>query len=99
MTDLLRLPVEDGDRVSRDDGLAEAILAHPRVQALLLEAGKVAAAQQDDPEFRARLEEALVGYAGTRAAAAEITTGLDRRSAPAPSPSRRRRPAPSRSGR
>ena len=29
MTDLLRQPFEDGDRVSRDDALAEAILAHP----------------------------------------------------------------------
>jgi Family of unknown function (DUF6635) len=76
MTDLLRQPFQDGDRVSRDDGLAEAILAHPRVQAILAEAGAAAAARQDDPEFRARLEAALADYAGTRAAAAEITTGL-----------------------
>lgn len=76
LTGLLRLPVEDGGRRSADDGLAEAILAHPRVQALLLEAGKATAARQGDPEFRARLEKALAGYAGSRAAAAEITTGL-----------------------
>jgi hypothetical protein len=72
MTDLLRLPAADGDRVSRTDALAEAILAHPRVQAILAEAG----ARGSDPAFRARLEAALTEYTGTRAAAAEITTGL-----------------------
>lgn len=76
MTDLLRLPCTDGERVSREDGLAEAILAHPKVQALLAEAGRAAAARADDPGFRARLEASLAGYTGTRAAAAEITTGL-----------------------
>lgn len=75
-TGLLRLPLADGDRVSTDDGLAEAILAHPRVQALLAAAGAAAASRADDPAFRERLEGALAGYAGTRAAAAEITTGL-----------------------
>ena len=72
----LRLPAEDGERVSREDGLAEAILAHPRIRELILEASAVAAAHHDDPAFRAKLEAALAGYAGTRAAAAEITTGL-----------------------
>ena len=76
MTDLLRLPFRDGDRVAEADGLAEAILAHPRVQELLVEAGRAAAAHQDDPAFRERLTAALSNYAGTRAAAAEITTGL-----------------------
>jgi len=76
MTDLLRLPFEDGGRVSHDDGLAEAMLAHPRVAKLILEASAAAAAHHDDPVFRERLTAALAGYAGTRAAAAEITTGL-----------------------
>ena len=76
MTDLLRQPFRDGAREATEDGLAEAILAHPRVQELLVEAGRVAAARQDDPEFRERMTAALAGYAGTRAAAAEITTGL-----------------------
>jgi hypothetical protein len=76
MTELLRQPCRDGDRVAPTDGLAETILAHPRVQALLLGAGAAAAARQDDAEFRARLDAALTEYAGTRAAAAEITTGL-----------------------
>jgi len=72
MTDLLRLPATDGDRTATTDALAETILAHPRVQAILVEAGTAAA----DPAFRARLETALTEYTGTRAAAAEITTGL-----------------------
>lgn len=76
MTDLLRLPYADRDRTSTQDGLAEAILAHPEVQTLVEEAAKVAAAGADDPAFRARLESSLAGYTGTRSAAAEITTGL-----------------------
>lgn len=76
MTDLLRLPVADGDRASTTDGLAEAILATPRMQALLVEAGQAAAAHQDDPAFRERLDAAIATYTGTRAAAAEITTAL-----------------------
>lgn len=76
MTDLLQLPFEDGDRRSSRDALAEAILAHARMQALLRAAGTATARHRDDPVFRARLEAALTSYAGTRAAAAEITTGL-----------------------
>ncbi len=76
MTELLRLPFRDGDRSSTADGLAEAIIAAPQVQALLQRAGDAVAARRDDPAFRARLETALADYAGTRAAAAEITTGL-----------------------
>jgi hypothetical protein len=76
MTELLRQPFADGDRVAREDGLAEAILARPEVQALVAAAGAAAAAHRDDAAFRARLEAALTEYAGTRAAAAEITTGL-----------------------
>ncbi len=76
MTELLRQPFRDGDRESRADGLAEAILAHPEVTALVEAAGASAAAHRDDVAFRARLEAALTEYAGTRAAAAEITTGL-----------------------
>lgn len=76
MTDLLELPCADEGRVSTRDGLAEAILQHPRVLDLLVEAGRAAAARRDDPEFHRRLTAALAGYTGSRAAAAEITTGL-----------------------
>jgi len=76
MTGLLRQPFRDGGRESRADGLAEAILAHPEMLALVEAAGATAAARRDDPEFRARLEAALTEYTGVRAAAAEITTGL-----------------------
>lgn len=76
LTDLLQQPCVDGDRVTERDALAEAILARPEVVALVTSAAAAAAARQDDPEFRQRLESALVAYAGTRSAAAEITTGL-----------------------
>lgn len=76
LTDLLRQPFADGERVSTRDALAEAILGRPEVKALIATAAETAAARQEDPAFRARLDAALVEYAGTRAAAAEITTGL-----------------------
>lgn len=76
MTDLLELPYADGGRSSTRDGLAEAIVAHPRVQELLVEAGRTAAGRSEDPEFRRKLADALTSYTGTRAAAAEITTAL-----------------------
>lgn len=76
MTDLLRQPYRDGDREAREDGLAEAILARPEMASLIAAAGASAATHRDDAAFRARLEAALTGYTGARAAAAEITTGL-----------------------
>ncbi len=76
MSGLLEQPFVDGAREVRTDGLAEAILAHPDVHALVAAAGAAAAAHRDDPAFRAKLDAALTEYAGTRAAAAEITTGL-----------------------
>lgn len=76
MADLLRQPFADGDRASREDGLAEAILAHPEVQALVEAAGAAAASHRDDPAFREKLEAALTEYTGARAAASEIATGL-----------------------
>lgn len=75
-TQLLRQPFRDGDRVSMENGLAEAIITHPRVQHLMADAAATVGAKQDDPVFRARMEAALTEYTGTRTAAAEITTAL-----------------------
>ncbi len=76
MTQLLELPYAQGDRQAIKDALAETILADPsvaaRVAAALAEIGPRAA----DPTVRARLEASLAEYTETRAAAAEITTGL-----------------------
>lgn len=75
-TELLELPARDGARVATRDALAEAILADPALDAamrpLLAEIGRHGA----DPRFRARLEQAMAEYVGSRAAAAEVTTGL-----------------------
>lgn len=76
VTGLLRQPLRDGDRESSVNGLAEAIITHPRVQNLVEEAAATVGARKDDPVFRARLDAALTEYTGTRAAAAEITTAL-----------------------
>lgn len=76
MTELLELPTQQPGRESQRDALAETILDDPRVAAeaerLLAPIGR----RSDDPAFRARLTEAMASYAGTRAAAAEITTSL-----------------------
>ena len=75
-TDLLELPSRMGDRESRRDALLEKILSDPEIDRalwpLLIRLGKRA----DDPAFRSRLEDMLVTYAGTRAAAAEIASSL-----------------------
>ncbi len=75
-TELLELPFQQGERVATRDALAETILSSPRVEAALLDALTVIGRRGDDPAFRARLDGALVEYASSRAAAAEITTGL-----------------------
>ena len=75
-TELLELPFSQGDLVARRDALAETILAGPRIEAALAEALAAIGRRGDDPAFRARLGEALAEYATSRAAAAEITTGL-----------------------
>jgi hypothetical protein len=76
VTELLELPLRQGDRESRRDALAEAILSAPAVQDALGETLEAIGRRGDDPEFRRRLEEAMATYTGTRAAAAEITTAL-----------------------
>ncbi len=75
-TELLELPFRQGERVATHDALAETILAGPRIEAALAEALAAIGRRGDDPAFRARLSEALAEYATSRAAAAEITTGL-----------------------
>jgi hypothetical protein len=76
VTKLLRQPMKEGERISTDNGLAEAIITHPRVQHLVEEAAATVGAKKDDPVFRQKLESALTEYTGTRAAAAEITNAL-----------------------
>ena len=75
-TELLELPWRQDDRVATRDALAETILAQPRLtealQPVLAAIGERAA----EPAYRHRLQETLGRYAGTRDAAAEITTSL-----------------------
>ncbi len=75
-TELLELPARDGPCIATRDALAETILDQPMVVAslrpLLAEIGRRAA----DPALRAGIEQAIAEYTGSRAAAAELTTGL-----------------------
>lgn len=75
-TDLLELPYRDGARHSARDALAECVLGTPVLTAALAEPLATLAGRGADDEFRARLDRALADYAVSRAAAAEITTGL-----------------------
>ncbi len=76
-TELLELPWVQGERASTRDALGAAILDDPAIagplSALLAGVGERAAG---DPGFAERLAHALETYAGSRAAAAEIATGL-----------------------
>ena len=76
ITGLLELPFQQGVRTSTRDVLADTILADPRVAEPLQDGLSAIGRERDSPAFRDRLTEALTEYAGTRAAASEIATGL-----------------------
>ncbi len=71
-TELLELPYRQRRRESDHDALAASILATPEVEAAFAELAR----SSDDPGFALRLRHAVAEYAVSRAAAAEITTGL-----------------------
>ncbi|MBV9783996.1 MAG: hypothetical protein JO264_09275 [Acidisphaera sp.] len=75
-TELLELPFRQKRRQSRRDALAETILAEPIVAQALEAALLDIARHGEDPVFRERLSRAMGEYGMSRAAAAEITTGL-----------------------
>ena len=75
-TELLELPFAQNGRSSARDALAEAVLAHPDVQALLEDARDAVADQARDPEFRRRLDDNIGRYTGSRTAAADITAAF-----------------------
>jgi hypothetical protein len=74
--ELLALPARQGDRVATRDGLAEAIAADPRLVGALAETARRLGRQADDPVFRARLDQLLGAYTGSRAAASDIAGAL-----------------------
>jgi len=76
ITDLLELPFRQGERETRRDALTEEILSAPELQARLNDTLAALGRRGEDPAFRQRLEASMETYAGTRAAAAEITTAL-----------------------
>jgi hypothetical protein len=76
ITDLLELPCKIGERSSDKDALQETILAMPQIQNALRLTLSELARHGNEPGFRDKLEEAMLTYAGTRAAASEITTSL-----------------------
>lgn len=75
-TDLLQLPYRRDGRLSERDALAEEIFADPRLNAMSDALMRAMGSRAEDPEFRRELERKLTVYAGTRAAAAEITTAM-----------------------
>jgi len=68
-TELLQLPCAQPWRMNTGDALADAILSDPCV------AGRICVDDVLPAEDRARIATAISGYAGTRAATAEIATG------------------------
>jgi hypothetical protein len=75
-TELLELPHAQGGRVSAHDALAEEILADPRVQDLVGDAGVQDPTTGMAREARARVESATASYHGVRAAVADVTNAL-----------------------
>ena len=75
-TELLELPFERGGERFERDALAEAICAEPVLAAALERLAQEIGQEGADPAFHARVAAALAEYGVSRAAAAEITTGL-----------------------
>ncbi len=75
-TELLELPAAQPGRTSTVDALGAAILAQPGVGVPLARMLEAIGRRGEDAGFRERLVETLGEYGGTRAAAAEIATGL-----------------------
>jgi hypothetical protein len=75
-TELLELPFRQKHRESTRDALAETILSEQSIQDAVYEAVLAIGRHGDNPQFRERLGAAMAEYAVSRAAAAEITTGL-----------------------
>ncbi len=75
-TELLELPFSQLNRQSTRDALSDAILDQPEIRAAMQAALHEIGAHGQDAQFRARLARALDSYGLSRAAAAEITTGL-----------------------
>lgn len=75
-TELLQLPYARDGRVSSRDALADEIFTDPRIEAMSAALVEALNGRADDPGFRQQLERTLTVYAGTRAAAAEITTAM-----------------------
>jgi hypothetical protein len=76
VTELLELPWRQRGRASHRDALAETILADPRLAAATERTLAVIAGHAPDQTFADRLSGAMINYAASRAAAAEITTSL-----------------------
>ena len=74
--ELLQLPFESRGRVSKQDAIAETLLADPEVQQRLGPVFAAVAARSSDPAFRQRLERSLAAYTGGRTAAADIATAV-----------------------
>lgn len=74
-TELLQLPFADGARRSDHDALAEAILADPRLAALMGGLAQLAG-RPIDVTRRQRLDAMLDTYTGSRHAAAELVSNL-----------------------
>jgi hypothetical protein len=75
-TQFLELPFRQEGRQFDEDALTRAILAAPAVAEMVAAAEAAIGQHGQDPAFRARLQRAMGEYGVTRAAAAEITTGL-----------------------
>ena len=70
-TELLELPIKQGERVSERDALADEILRDPRIA---LGSGDALQSPAEQEAFRAWLAGAVSTYEGTRVSAADLTT-------------------------
>lgn len=76
VTEFLGLPLTQPGRTSRRDALIETILAAPQVRHRIGEMLGALDRRAGDTAFRRKVTEAMVEYAGSRAAASDLTSTL-----------------------
>jgi hypothetical protein len=75
-TELLQLPIDQGDRHSDVDALFSDILSQPELSKRLVEYLEQINSNTQHPEFKAALQKNLARYAGTRVAVADLACGV-----------------------
>jgi len=75
-TELLMLPIDQGNRRYDEDALLSEILSQPELSRRLVKYLEQINTNNENPDFESALQKNLVRYAGTRVAVADLACGI-----------------------